>query len=87
MEVKILKNFLPLNRSIQKHWLWNEKPFSKGQAWIDLILLANYEDTKRVINGMVQCMDYKGIYQICKERLEEYERISTARYFLKTGMN
>ena len=33
-------------RSIQDHWLWEDKPFSMGQAWIDLLLLANYEDNK-----------------------------------------
>ena len=44
--MKQLINFLPLNRNIQKHWLWEDKPFSKGQAWIDLLLLANYTDKK-----------------------------------------
>lgn len=44
--MKQLINFLPLNRNIQNHWLWEDKPFSKGQAWIDLLLLANYTDKK-----------------------------------------
>lgn len=34
-------------RQIFNHWLWQEKPFSKGQAWIDLILLANHSDHKK----------------------------------------
>lgn len=25
-----------------KNFLWEDKPFSKGQAWIDLLLMANY---------------------------------------------
>ena len=51
------KNFLPLNRSLLNHWLWKDKPFSKGQAWVDLLLLANYEDKK---------MPYKGKVVTCK---------------------
>lgn len=45
-----------MHRRITEHWLWEEKPFSKGQAWIDLILLANHKDEKfpykdRVLTG------------------------------------
>ena len=39
--------FIPLYRSIQEHWLWNnEEPFSMGQAWIDLLLSVNHEEKK-----------------------------------------
>lgn len=51
------KNFFPLNRAILNHWLWKKKPFSKGQAWVDLLLLANYEDKK---------IPYKGEIITCK---------------------
>ena len=51
------KNFLPLNRSLLNHWLWKDKPFSKGQAWVHLLLLANYKDKK---------MPYKGEVVTCK---------------------
>ena len=47
------KNFFLVNRSLLAHWLWQDKPFSKGQAWIDLIALANYADTKVVSRGEV----------------------------------
>lgn len=49
--------YVYLDRHIQEGWLWEEKPFSKGQAWIDLILLANYEDKK---------MPYKDKIITCK---------------------
>ena len=49
--------YIYLDRHIQEGWLWEEKPFSKGQAWIDLILLANYEDKK---------MPYKDKIITCK---------------------
>ena len=35
-------------RSILKHWIWEEKPFSKGQAWIDMLLLASHVNSKFV---------------------------------------
>lgn len=38
--------YISVYRSIWNHWLWEEKPFAKGQAWIDLLLLANYKDEK-----------------------------------------
>jgi len=38
------KGYYPLFRRIQKHWLWKDKPFSKGQAWIDLLLRVNNTD-------------------------------------------
>lgn len=38
-------------RNIQEHWLWEDKPFSRGQAWIDLILSVNHEDNKTLIDG------------------------------------
>lgn len=38
-------------RDIQEHWLWEDKPFSRGQAWIDLILSVNHDDNKALIDG------------------------------------
>ena len=40
------KGWISVYRSIQDHWLWQEKPFSKGQAWLDLLLSANHQDSK-----------------------------------------
>ena len=49
--------YLKLDRQLFKHWVWKDKPFSQGQAWIDLIGLANYEDDKT---------PYKGKIIVCK---------------------
>lgn len=46
--------WIALHRSILDHWLWKDKPFTNGQAWIDLILLANHKDTKEYINGSLR---------------------------------
>ena len=47
------KGFVKIDRGIMDHWTWEDRPFSKGQAWIDLILLANYKDVKRIQGGKV----------------------------------
>lgn len=41
--------WIPLYRQIQEHWLWEDKPFSSGQAWIDLLMLANHAEKKVLI--------------------------------------
>lgn len=45
------KGFFVVDRGLFDHWVWSDKPYAKGQAWIDLIGLANHKDTKRVKNG------------------------------------
>lgn len=55
--VKVMDNkgWISVHREIQKHWVWEDKPFSKGQAWIDLLLMANYKPNKFVLgNELVQ---------------------------------
>ena len=38
--------WVKLYRSIVDNWVWQDKPFSKGQAWIDLIIMANHKENK-----------------------------------------
>jgi len=41
-----MSGWISLHRQIKDHWLWKDKPFSKGQAWIDLLLLASHKSSK-----------------------------------------
>ena len=43
-----------LHRSITESWVWNKKPFSLGQAWIDLILDMNHDVGKFYLNGKLK---------------------------------
>lgn len=45
------KGYIKLYRSIRDNWVWEEKPFSRGQAWIDIILSVNHKDAKILFNG------------------------------------
>ena len=47
------KGYVAVYRDIFDHWLWKRKPFSDGQAWIDLILSANHADGKIVVDGTI----------------------------------
>ncbi len=47
------KGWISLHRQIWDNWVWKDKPFSKGQAWIDLLLMANYEDKKVLIGNQL----------------------------------
>ena len=47
------KGWISVHRQIWNSWVWDEKPFSKGQAWIDLLLLANHEDRKVLIGNQL----------------------------------
>ena len=50
------KGYIKVYRNIRDHWLWEEKPFSKGQAWIDLLMMVNHEDKKMMFdNEIVIC--------------------------------
>ncbi len=38
------KGYVRLWRSLGDNPLWSQEPFSKGQAWVDLFMLANHRD-------------------------------------------
>lgn len=46
--------YIKLHRQIQECWIWDgDEPFSKGQAWVDLLLLVNHADKKTSFNGQI----------------------------------
>ena len=45
------RGFIKLYRKTVESWLWEQKPFSPGQAFIDLILSANHKTKKFPFNG------------------------------------
>lgn len=49
----MVKGWISIHRQLQTHWLWEDKPFSKGQAWIDLLLMANHEESKFLLGNQL----------------------------------
>lgn len=47
----MIEGWNKIYRSIQEHWLWTCEPFSRGQAWIDLLLMVNHKSAKVMVNG------------------------------------
>lgn len=48
------KTFVMIYRSVLDNELWKDKPFAKGQAWIDLLLLVFWEDSEEPIDGEME---------------------------------
>jgi hypothetical protein len=44
--------WIPLHREIADHDLWLCEPFTKGQAWVDLLILANHKPGTIVVRGI-----------------------------------
>lgn len=47
------RGFIVIDRALFSHWIWEERPLSKGAAWIDLIGLANYKTVKKTVGENV----------------------------------
>lgn len=45
------KGWIRLDRNLLDHPLWKEKPFSKGQAWIDILLITNWKTSTDRVGG------------------------------------
>jgi len=45
------KGWIKLYRSIMEHWIYQEKPFTKFQAWADILLNVNHKDNKVLFEG------------------------------------
>lgn len=49
--------WIKLHRKITDHWLWEDKPFARGQAMIDLLILAGYNDQSKYIDGNLETVE------------------------------
>ena len=48
-----MEGWITLNRSLLDHYIWQDEPFTRGQAWVDLLLLATHEPRQALIDGQV----------------------------------
>lgn len=47
-----MEGFIKLHRKVQKHWIYDEKrKFSKYEAWLDMLMMANHKDNKFVLGN------------------------------------
>ena len=45
------QGYISVHRRLRGNWVWKDKPFSKGQAWIDMLLKANHAGRKMATKG------------------------------------
>jgi hypothetical protein len=45
------KGWICIHRKIRDSWIWDDKPYDRAHAWIDLLLSANHEDKKIVLGN------------------------------------
>lgn len=62
--------WIKIHRKIQECWIWQEKPFDKGRAWIDLILLAMHSDKKMMIDNEIVVIE-RGSFMTSVLKLSE----------------
>lgn len=80
--------WIKLHRKILQNDIWLLEPFTKGQAWVDLILLANHKDGKISVRGNI--LDIKrgqvGWSEVKLSKRWGWSRNKTRRYikWLKT---
>lgn len=47
------KGWVSVHRKIQDNVLWQDKPFSKGQAWIDILLDVNHRENEVLLGNEI----------------------------------
>lgn len=45
------EGYFTIERALLEHNIWTEEPFTKGQAWVDLIGRANFKKKERLYGG------------------------------------
>ena len=45
------KGYIKIYRDIREHWIWDDEPYDKARAWIDLIMVANHKDKTILFDG------------------------------------
>lgn len=48
------ETYVKIYRSLLEHEIWLKEPFTRGQAWVDLIGMANWGSTQKIYRGRLQ---------------------------------
>lgn len=48
-----MEGYFYVEHALAEHWLWKIKPFSPGQAWLDLIHLAQWHENTICVRGIM----------------------------------
>lgn len=77
------KGWIRTDRTIRDSWVWKDKPFSKGQAWMDLLLRVNHERRTTMINGSVIQIEAGSMITSFKQLANDWGwNVKTVRSFI-----
>lgn len=79
-----MQGWVKIHRDLLDNELWSDKPFTKGQAWVDLLLLANHRD-KNVLLG--NCTELVERGSFITSELKLMERWGWGRKKVKLFLN
>lgn len=77
-----MDGWVKIHRKIIEHCLWTDKPFSRGQAWVDMLLMANHKDNDVFIDGKSMTI-VRGSFHTSILKLSDrygWERKKTTRF-------
>lgn len=52
-----MQGWVKIHRDLLDNELWGDKPFTKGQAWVDLLLLANHKEKNVLIGNHTELVE------------------------------
>jgi len=70
--------YIKVHRSLFEHELWTKEPFTKGQAWIDLIGMANFSEKEILVKNNFVTVD-RGEILIAERELASRWKWSTTK--------
>ena len=62
--------FFKLDKNILEHTIWNCEPYSKGQAFVDMIGRANFRDEEKIIGNKVSVIK-RGQFPTSEQKLAQ----------------
>lgn len=64
--------WIKVHRSLLEHDIWNGEPFTRGQAWIDILLRANHEGRSIMLRDGTYIVVEPGQHFTSMEHLAEH---------------
>jgi len=59
------QGWIKIHRKMADNWLWDEKPFTRAQAWIDILLSCNYSESHKAFgNTVLTCKRGESLYSL-----------------------
>ena len=65
-----MQGYFYIHRKIAESWVWSDKPFSFGQAWIDMIRRANHKKAEILFSGKIVTIE-RGSFLTSQEKLKK----------------